>query len=89
MAGSEKLYGGDGDDKVWAHNPGQFEDDGNNYLYGNNGSDIIYGSQGADNLFGDWAASMPDGDLAYGDTEGGNDIIFTGESTAADGGSTV
>ena len=23
--GAEKLYGGDGDDKVWAMNPGQYE----------------------------------------------------------------
>jgi Ca2+-binding RTX toxin-like protein len=48
IAAEERLYGGDGDDKVWAHNPGQFEDDGLNYLYGNNGNDIIYGSQGED-----------------------------------------
>ena len=40
----ETLYGGDGDDKVWAHNPEQFEDTGMNYLFGNDGNDIIYGS---------------------------------------------
>lgn len=82
-AGLEYLYGGDGDDKIWAHNPGQFEDDGSNYLFGNNGNDIIYGSQGADDIYGDWDPSAYDAELYFGDTEGGNDILYTGEATGA------
>ena len=42
----EKLYGGDGDDKIWLLNPGQYEDsaaDAFNYGYGGRGNDIIYG----------------------------------------------
>ena len=94
MPGEERLSGGDGDDKIWAHNPGQFEDDGLNLLSGNNGNDILYGSAGNDMLYGDWAPSPWNMPLAYGDLEGGNDIIYTGEatttgltsSTRADGG---
>ena len=41
----EKLEGGDGDDKIWAENPGQVEtEDDVNEILGNNGNDIIYGS---------------------------------------------
>lgn len=57
---SERLYGGDGDDKLWANLPGQTQTDaGSNYLGGGNGSDILYGSAKSDILWGDWATQGP------------------------------
>lgn len=90
----EKLEGGDGDDKIWAENPGQVEtEDDVNEILGNNGNDIIYGSIKKDKLYGDWARDSvdatinPAGRRKY-DTEGGDDIIYTGVSIdgAEDGG---
>jgi len=50
----ETIFGGDGDDKIWAENPGQVEtEDDVNVLLGNNGNDIIYGSIKQDKLYGD------------------------------------
>jgi len=50
----ETIFGGDGDDKIWAENPGQVEtEDDVNVLLGNNGNDIIYGSIKQDILIGD------------------------------------
>jgi Ca2+-binding RTX toxin-like protein len=49
-AATEKLYGGDGDDKIWLLNPGQVEladSDDTNYGYGGAGNDIIYGDNRA------------------------------------------
>ena len=57
----ENLWGGDGDDKIWAENPGQTETvDDVNYLTGGNGDDIIYGSAKADHLYGDWKRDLRD-----------------------------
>lgn len=82
--GSEKefLWGGDGDDKIWAENPGQIEtENDSNTLVGGNGADIIYGSIKRDYLHGDWlndnGAEDFDSDDEN-DLEGGNDIIYTG-----------
>ena len=77
----EHLYGGSGDDKLWAHNPGQFDDSfGLNYLAGNDDNDIIYGSQGKDYLYGDFIRTG----AAY-DFVGGDDIIYTGVNTSSTG----
>ena len=82
--GSKKefLWGGDGDDKIWAENPGQIEtENDSNTLVGGNGADIIYGSIKRDYLHGDWlndnGAEDFDSDDEN-DLEGGNDIIYTG-----------
>jgi len=56
-------------------------------LEGNNGDDILYGSNKKDTLFGDWYRHATDTDIDNEDTEGGDDIIYTGESTAANDGS--
>jgi len=78
------MYGGDGDDKIWANAPGRDESAGlENFMYGNNGADILYGAAGFDKLHGDWAVDHPN------EHEGGNDIIYTGESTAANAGDYV
>jgi len=54
LGADETIFGGDGDDKIWAENPGQVEtEDGVNALLGNNGNDIIYGSIKQDILIGD------------------------------------
>ena len=46
LVDEQKLYGGDGDDKIWAINPGQTNIGNSSYLYGGDDDDIIYGSQG-------------------------------------------
>jgi len=54
LGADETIFGGDGDDKIWAENPGQVEtEDDVNVLLGNNGNDIIYGSIKQDMLYGD------------------------------------
>lgn len=90
-AAEEYLFGGDGDDKIWATNPSKTEtEDGVNYLYGNNGNDILYGSVKGDKLFGDWNTISEESDLYNSDiTEGGDDIIYTGVSVDEYGGSQV
>ena len=88
----ERLYGGDGDDKIWAENPGQVETNADaNWIWGNNGNDIIYGSVKRDRLYGDWARESTDEtilnddtDPGKFDTEGGDDIIYTGIAVDAD-----
>lgn len=83
------MYGGNGDDKIWANLPGTTQaDDGENYLYGNTGADILYGSVKSDQLFGDWnGAAGTTTDVDRFDTEGGDDIIYTGVAAAAADGS--
>jgi len=54
-AAQEKLYGGDGDDKIWLLNPGQVElvdSDVKNWGYGGRGNDIIYGTNRAEFMYG-------------------------------------
>ena len=46
LVASQQLYGGDGDDKIWAINPGQSNAGNDSYLYGGDDDDIIYGSDG-------------------------------------------
>ena len=68
-AATERLFGGDGDDKIWLLNPGQYEYGGTdqvNYGFGGRGNDIIYGDNRASFLYGD------DGD----------DIIYSGVNDA-------
>jgi Ca2+-binding RTX toxin-like protein len=78
----EELYGGDGDDKIWAENPGQVETVANvNEIFGGNGKDIIYGSVMRDRLYGDWQREYDDETITNDDTEGDDDIIYTGVST--------
>jgi hypothetical protein len=85
---SEELYGGDGDDKIWAENPGQVETVADvNTIFGGNGKDIIYGSVMRDRLYGDWQREYDDetilnevGPPGKFDTEGDDDIIYTGVS---------
>lgn len=77
---NEYLYGGNGDDKIWAHNPGQHDHedaDGENRLYGGEGNDIIYGSNRMDYLYGD-SEYITD----YG--IGGDDIIYSGYGDDSD-----
>ena len=76
----QELFGGKGDDKIWALNPGQFQTEGSEtYAYGGPGNDIIYGApqKGSDDepeyLYGDFS----DED----EPEGGDDIIYTGDSS--------
>ena len=84
---SDRLYGGDGDDKLWANLPGTTQtDDGSNILYGGNGSDILYGSVKSDELRGDWETQYNPGIDRF-DIEGGDDVIYTGEAATADDGS--
>jgi hypothetical protein len=87
---AEELYGGDGDDKIWAENPGQVETVADvNTIFGGNGKDIIYGSVMRDRLYGDWQREDTDEDILNDDssnpgkfdTEGDDDIIYTGVST--------
>ena len=75
---TQDLYGGDGDDKIWAVNPGQYQTmNEKSDIFGGEGNDIIYGSNKKENLYGD--------DTADDDTTG-DDIIYTGVSVeAADG----
>jgi hypothetical protein len=64
-AAIEKLYGGDGDDKIWLLNPGQVEladSDDKNEAFGGRGNDIIYGTNRRENMYGN----------------DGNDIIYSG-----------
>lgn len=84
-ANSQMLYGGNGDDKIWAVNPGQFQtihtsNTVTTEAYGGNGNDIIYGAPadptdayGQEKLYG----------------EDGDDIIYTGDSIAANRGDIV
>lgn len=82
------MYGGNGDDKIWANLPGTTQaDDGENYLYGNTGADILYGSVKSDKLFGDWNGAYGGTTVDRFDTEGGDDIIYTGVAAAAADGS--
>ena len=89
---NERLYGGDGDDKLWAENPGQVETTADaNWIFGNNGNDIIYGSVKRDRLYGDWARDGSETTIINDarpipgklDTQGGDDIIYTGVSIDA------
>jgi Ca2+-binding RTX toxin-like protein len=79
--GAQYLFGGDGDDKVWAINPGQVTENAS-MLSGGDDDDILYGSEGIDYLFGDF------GEPGGTDTDGaigGDDIIYTGRSSASNG----
>ena len=72
----EKLWGNDGDDKIWTINPAQrgtftnqFPDFQENKSYGGRGNDILYGSENDDLfLYGDFAVGQLD-------NVGGDDII--------------
>jgi len=85
----EELYGGDGDDKIWAENPGQVETVPDvNTIFGGNGKDIIYGSVMRDRLYGDWQREYDDETILNDSTGAGkydllgdDDIIYTGVST--------
>ena len=90
IGNDEELYGGDGDDKIWAENPGQVETEADvNTIFGGNGKDIIYGSVMRDRLYGDWQREYDDETILNDDsenpgkfdTEGDDDIIYTGVST--------
>ena len=53
--GDEKLYGEDGDDKIWMINPERRDLDiggTSSFGYGGNGNDSIYGSSATDTLSG-------------------------------------
>ena len=83
LGSKETIWGGDGDDKIWAENPGQTETISDiNILHGGNGADIIYGSAKADKLYGDWKRDSDDTGINSSyqsfDLEGGDDIIYTG-----------
>ena len=86
-SGMQQLHGGNGDDKIWAVNPGQFQtlgytgDSITTQAEGGNGNDIIYGAPhdpsdmyGYEKLFGQF------GTLST--TEDGDDIIYTGDSSS-------
>ena len=79
--GSEYLSGGAGDDKIWAHNPGQYDSESAdlyNYMYGDEGNDILYGSNRRDYIHGDNYDITEYG--SYGDGRTYDDIIYSGAS---------
>ena len=85
----DKLYGGDGDDKIWANNEGQYETwDESNWLEGGDGNDILYGSNKTDTLLGDADDDSRDSIDGF-DIYGGDDIIYTGYGEHASDGDYV
>ena len=89
ITSQQSLYGGNGDDKIWALNPGQTYDPARtngvkNTLQGGDDDDILYGSAAKDYLYGDFSWSPADPDFEW---LGGDDIIYTGNAEAATDGS--
>jgi len=93
-SGTQRLHGGNGDDKIWSVNPGQFQTLGyttqslTTLAEGGNGNDIIYGAPhdpsdvyGYEVLYGQFKTLSSE--------EDGDDIIYTGDSVAANVGDYV
>ena len=81
IAPYQLLQGGDGDDKIWAINPGQSYTGGADYLYGGDGKDIIYGGQSQAFIFGDFGEfdiSAGLGNIYTPSVEGDDDILYAG-----------
>ena len=95
-ASEQRIHGGNGDDKIWAVNPGQFQtiadsaDTTITHAYGGNGNDIIYGApHDPSDTFGNERLYGQDGDGFENSEVDGDDIIYTGDSVAANVGDYV
>ncbi|WP_435536790.1 DUF4347 domain-containing protein, partial [Azospirillum sp. ST 5-10] len=84
---SDTFYGGDGVDRVWAH-------DGDDLEYGRGGNDELEAGGGNDTIYGDagndYLAGRGGNDIAYGgddddtiDADGGADLLYGGAGADA------
>ena len=97
--GNDIVYGGDGNDTIWASFTDTEGDDGDDTFYGEGGNDNLYGGTGTDKLYGgignDWLWGQDGVDLLYGGEgddrlkgEDGNDLLYGGAGDdGLDGGS--
>lgn len=78
--GAEYLYGGSGDDKLWAQHPGAVTDQNQNqYMFGGSGNDWLSGSNQVDFVWGDQRVANEDTDgIDWILGRGGDDYLFGG-----------